>query len=99
MSPTLTLLSLPLEVLLAITSTLPTQGDISALSCTCHYLHTILSEPLLSFHIKHHKSSALQYAASTGNLPLTRRLLDLGADVEATGEEDNEAQGTPLYLA
>lgn len=77
----MSLQKLPNELLLAIVSGLDTEADINAFSCVNRRFHALLT-PISEHNVKYSDSSALRYAALTGQLPTARRALDTGAQVQ-----------------
>jgi ankyrin repeat protein len=75
--------NLPSELMLYIADFLPTAADINSLSRVNKALHSLLSDYLVSFNIKHDSSRALVHAAKSNQMDLVLTFLRLGADVEA----------------
>ncbi|KAL3460940.1 ankyrin repeat-containing domain protein [Aspergillus heterothallicus] len=87
-------INLPNDILLLIAEAIDSERDLAALTQTSRYLHTLLCDLLYKTNIRHSHSSALFWAARTGQLATAQRLLALGADVEET-----QNHCTPLEAA
>jgi ankyrin repeat protein len=82
------------ELLLDISEQLKSEKDINAFAQTNHRLYELLNDSLYRHNIRYNESSALKWAAETGQIKTCQRLLDLGAVV---GGLDQDV--TPLQLA
>ncbi|OAP61037.1 hypothetical protein AYL99_06041 [Fonsecaea erecta] len=90
------LLNLPNEVLGHISQYLE-QADIFSLIRVNQELHSIFYEHLLRHNVRYHKATALTWAVIEGHLPLARKLLELGGDVNR--QIDFPGRTTLLHLA
>ncbi|KAL5003060.1 ankyrin repeat-containing domain protein [Aspergillus recurvatus] len=77
-------LDLPNELLLLVGEVIPLQQDLSSLTKTNRHLYCLLSDLLLRNNMQDSNSSALIYAAQHGNLTVVQRMIELGADIDAT---------------
>ncbi|KAL4985275.1 ankyrin repeat-containing domain protein [Aspergillus falconensis] len=77
-------LDLPNELLLLIGGVILSQHDLSSLTKTNRHLYCLLSDLLLRNNMQDSNSSALIYAAQHGNLTVVQRMIELGADIDAT---------------
>lgn len=75
---------LPIEILLAIASSLDSEVDINSFSCINHQLHNLLTPFLYEYNATHSDGSALRWAGEKGQLSKVRRALDAGAQFRAT---------------
>ncbi|CBF86658.1 hypothetical protein AN2346.2 [Aspergillus nidulans FGSC A4] len=80
-------LDLPDELLLFVGEVIPLQRDLSSLTKTNRRLYCLLSDLLLKINMKDSNSSALVYAAQHGNLAVVQRMVELGADINATNPD------------
>ncbi|KAL4819547.1 ankyrin repeat-containing domain protein [Aspergillus spinulosporus] len=80
-------LDLPDELLLLVGEVIPLQRDLSSLTKTNRRLYCLLSDLLLKINMQESNSSALVYAAQHGNLTVVQRMIELGADVNATNPD------------
>jgi ankyrin repeat protein len=93
-STSTSLLTLPNDILLLIAEATTRECDLNALTQTNTHLYTLLIDMLYKNNIRHHNSTALFWGARTGQLPTVKRMLALGADIEAT-----QNHCTPLEAA
>ncbi|PLN86075.1 ankyrin repeat-containing domain protein [Aspergillus taichungensis] len=91
------LLDLPHELLLLIARYLPSQKDINSLVQTNRQLYALLNVFLCKFNIRHHRSSALTWAARNGKNDLIKRMLDAGASIASF--DTSEGAENPLLSA
>lgn len=73
-------LDLPNEIIGEIIQYLK-QADIYSFTRVNQQLHFSFYEHLLRYNVRHHKGTALTWAVIKGHAPLTRKLVELGADV------------------
>lgn len=73
----------PNELLLAIASSLDSEAGINSFSRINHRFHILLTPFLYEYSVKHADGYALHWAAHTGQLSTTRRVLDAGAQVKS----------------
>ncbi|KAJ5626949.1 hypothetical protein N7528_004376 [Penicillium herquei] len=98
-NPTRSLTTLPKELLLHISTFLPSAADLNALCKTSTILHTLLQRPLYRLNACQ-DSSALHWAAKHNQISTTRLALSAGADPQALTDSDPHIKGcTPLLLA
>jgi hypothetical protein len=74
----MSLLSLPKELLLVIGGHLASERDISSLSRTNHHLHSLLTLYLYRRNVQYGGSSALRFAAHYGPAATARLSIDAG---------------------
>lgn len=72
--------TLPAELLLQITSYLP-ESALASLSRTNRYLHHLTNPVLYDHNIRHNHSSALSWAAKTGQLSTFQKILEAGGSL------------------
>jgi ankyrin repeat protein len=98
-------LSLPNEIIIEIVEHLDKEQDINYLIRVSRRLYHLFDDYLYRYNIKHRRCSALFWAAKHGRGSTARKLLHLGADVNATVEKPRsygngpKADSTPLHLA
>ncbi|KAL4761366.1 ankyrin repeat domain-containing protein [Aspergillus foveolatus] len=80
-------LDLPDELLLLVGEVIPLQRDLSSLTKTNRRLYCLLSDLLLKINMQDSNSSALVYAAQHGNLAVVQRMVELGAEINATNPD------------
>ncbi|KAL4909537.1 hypothetical protein BDW74DRAFT_187608 [Aspergillus multicolor] len=78
------LLDLPTEIHLLVAESVPLEHDLSSLHRTNRHLHSLLTTILLKLNMQNSDSSSLYWAARNGKLVHVQRMVELGADVEAT---------------
>jgi len=93
----LTLLDLPNELLLSIADSLRCECGINAFARTNRQLYCLLNVYLYQYHIRTNHHPALLWAAHHGLTNTVLKFLELGANVQAT--LDNDRRATALYLA
>ncbi|OQE30307.1 hypothetical protein PENFLA_c003G10917 [Penicillium flavigenum] len=79
----MTLLSLPNELLLAISESQDCQRDINAFARTSRRCYTLLNPFLYAYNVRQHQGSALHWAASQGQLKTAQELLRQGAQIDS----------------
>ncbi|CAG7941765.1 unnamed protein product [Penicillium nalgiovense] len=89
----MTLLSLPNELLLAISETQDYQRDINAFARTSRRCYTLLNPFLYTYNVRQHQGSALHWAASQGQLRTAQESLRQGAQIDS---RDRKTGKTPL---
>ncbi|KAL4978317.1 ankyrin repeat-containing domain protein [Aspergillus desertorum] len=80
-------LDLPDELLLSVGEVISSQHDLSSLTKTNRRLYCLLSDLLLRNNMQSSNSSALVQAAQHGNLTIVQRMIELGADIDATNPD------------
>ncbi|KAL4736625.1 ankyrin repeat-containing domain protein [Aspergillus similis] len=80
-------LDLPDELLLLVGEVISLQRDLSSLTKTNRRLYCLLSDLLFRNNMQDSNSSALVYAAQHGNLAVAQRMVQLGADINATNAD------------
>ncbi|KAH8757099.1 putative ankyrin repeat-containing protein, partial [Hyaloscypha finlandica] len=93
----MSLLDLPNELLLSIAESLRCESGINAFARTNSQLYCLLNAYLYQYHIRTSDHSALPWAAHHGLTNTVLKFLDLGANVQAT--LDNNKRATALHLA
>jgi len=97
--------SLPNEVIIEIVELLDKEQDINSLIRVSRRLYNLFDDYLYCYNIKFRRCSALFWAAKHGCGSTARKLLHLGADVNARVEnagsngDGPKADSTPLHLA
>ncbi|RDW81540.1 ankyrin repeat domain-containing protein [Aspergillus mulundensis] len=91
----MSLLSLPSELLLIITNFLEAESDINAFCRANKHLYAVANDFLYKNNITNHNGSGIIHAVRLGSDAAVQRLLDFGADVDKTSEDNV----TPLILA
>jgi ankyrin repeat protein len=89
----MTLLSLPNELLLAISETQDCQRDINAFARTNRRYYTLLNPFLYAYNVRRHQGSALHWAASQGELRTAQESLRQGAQIDS---RNRKTRKTPL---
>lgn len=89
-STTMAINDLPNELLFIIVGLLA-QRDLNALLQTSRPFHTALNMTLYSNNIRHHRCSALWWAATKGQCGTIRHMIACGADLQIRNEDANVA--------
>ncbi|KAJ5182755.1 hypothetical protein N7492_000371 [Penicillium capsulatum] len=84
----MTLLSLPSELILHITTFLDRESDINALVQTARPLYNLLNHDLYKHNVRYRDSSGLAWAARHGCTSTVRMMLTEGARHDACGDEE-----------
>jgi hypothetical protein len=103
------ILGLPNELIFQIVDYLSSQRDINSVTRVSKRLYHLLNEYLYRYNILFRGSNALLWAARHGLEATARRLLHLGADIEAVRRDDSfpwnywtsadQGDETPLHIA
>lgn len=97
--------SLPNEIIIEIVEHLDKEQDIDYFNRVSRRFYNLFDDYLYCYNIRHRRCSALFWAAEHGRESTARKLLRLGADVNAKVEKAGSngngpnADSTPLHLA
>ncbi|KAL4779767.1 ankyrin repeat-containing domain protein [Aspergillus varians] len=91
------LLNLPNEILLLVAGQIGSEHDISSFTKTCQCLHSLLSDFLYRNNIQCFNSSALVWGVRHDRPDIVKRMLDLGADVDATEDDQTILETAACY--
>ncbi|KAJ5255295.1 hypothetical protein N7497_007223 [Penicillium chrysogenum] len=89
----MTLLSLPNELLLAISGSQDCQRDINAFARTSRRCYALLNSLLYAYNVRQHQGSALHWAASQGQLRTAQESLRQGAQINSRNRKTGK---TPI---